>query len=516
MLTCRVASFTKPDPEASDRPSDGAVDLARQRAELAAILESETFRRSPKVSRLLSYLCDKYFRGEAEEIGEYGIAVDVLGRGTQFDPQVDAIVRVDTHHLRKRLTQYYAAEGQHHEVQIVIPGGQYTPKFVPRSKTTPQSESRDQAKRIEDVEAKSVAVEPIEPPAAVRKWPWIAGVAIASIVSVLSGIAYSRKPVTAAATITPTIAGPIEGDEIRILAGDDRGEYVDKAGRTWLSDRYFTGGAGFRRASHAISRTADPTIFEAGREGQFAYEIPLKPGVYELRLYLAETGVVSEALRGVNVAINGIPLSTLDVASDAGGIDTATVKIFEDISPAKDGILHLTFQGDPGFVNALEILHGIKGKMQPIRFSAGDSVFRDHLGRIWMPDQGFAGGRKSSRSTKIEGTEDPGLYLTQRYGHFTYSIPVVENGRYMVTLHFAETWFGKTVGGVGSRVFDVYCNGTTLLKNFDILKEGGGVGGRPVVKIFRNLAASPQGKLELTFVPVANYALISAIEVIQE
>src|SRR5450755_4756845 len=83
----------------------------RERAELAAVLEGDGFRRSPQISRLLSYLCEKYFDGRASEIKEYTIAVDVLGRGTEFDPQIDAIVRVDAYHLRKRLKQYYAAEG---------------------------------------------------------------------------------------------------------------------------------------------------------------------------------------------------------------------------------------------------------------------------------------------------------------------------------------------------------------------------------------------------------------------
>ena len=97
-------------------------------------------------------------------------------------------------------------------------------------------------------------------------------------------------------------------------------------------------------------------------------------------------------------------------------------------------------------------------------------------------------------------------------------IPVQEGGVYTLTLHFSETWFTppNSVNGIGSRVFDVYCNGTTLLKNFDILKEAGGASNRAVTRVFRHVAASPLGKLELTFVPVANYALVNAIEITSE
>jgi hypothetical protein len=95
---------------------------------------------------------------------------------------------------------------------------------------------------------------------------------------------------------------------------------------------------------------------------------------------------------------------------------------------------------------------------------------------------------------------------------------VVEGGVYTVILHFSENWFTPPnyKVGVGSRVFDVYSNGTTLLKGFDVLKEADGVANRAVVRVLRHVPASPLGKIDLTFVPIVNYALINAIEVIEE
>src|ERR1700675_1179751 len=112
--------------------ASGPFSNGRERAEVAAVLASEIFRRAPKLSRLLSYLSDKYFEGCAGDIKEYTIAVDVMGRDTRFDPQFDSIVRVGAHNLRKRLRQYYATEGSDHQLVIVIPPGQYKPEFVPR------------------------------------------------------------------------------------------------------------------------------------------------------------------------------------------------------------------------------------------------------------------------------------------------------------------------------------------------------------------------------------------------
>jgi hypothetical protein len=82
-----------------------------------------------------------------------------------------------------------------------------------------------------------------------------------------------------------------------------------------------------------------------------------------------------------------------------------------------------------------------------------------------------------------------------------------------VKLYFSEGWFGRSNGGPGgidSRVFDVYCNGTTLLKDFDILRDQ--KNGTAVVT-FDHVKSTAQGMLELYFTPIKNYPLINAIEV---
>ncbi len=481
------------------------------------MLSSDAFRRSPKLSRLLKYLCDKRLDGQASEITEYGIALDVLGRNAQFDPQHDAVVRVDTHHLRKRLKEYYAGAGADHQIQIVIANGQYAPQFAERG-VAPILE--------EQVVPSTPEPQPLLARSALGKWKWFATLVLTALVVIWAAPHY-RQTISwlIGARAAPGLGHapasmPAESGEIRIAAGDRTAPYIDAAGRAWLPDRYFTGGTTFFRPAVQIQRTPDPDLFRSGREGQFVYAIPLSPGKYELHVYFAETGVTSDTLRHVTIAINGQPALGVDIASDAGAVNTATAKIFKDISPAKDGFLHLMFQGvEPrSFLNAIEILPGIPGKIHPIRITTGDRAFRDHLGQVWLPDQWVAGGRKTTHVVSVDGTPDPGLYQWERVGHFSYSIPVAEGGVYTVVLHFSETWFTppNSIGGVGSRVFDVYCNGTTLLKGFDILKEAGGIGNRAVIRVFQHIPASPLGKIDLTFVPVSNYSLINAIEIMEE
>jgi hypothetical protein len=145
------------------------------------------------------------------------------------------------------------------------------------------------------------------------------------------------------------------------------------------------------------------------------------------------------------------------------------------------------------------------------------AVVTDHNGNLWHPDTYFDNGTLSDQPRPVSGTPDPNLYALERYGHFTYSIPVDTRGRYTLVLHFAELYWipdASAAVGVGSRVFRVYCNGSTLLDNFDIFKEAGSL--HALTRTFYHLRPSPEGKLDLTFDPILNYATISAIEVIDE
>ncbi|MDX1995676.1 MAG: malectin domain-containing carbohydrate-binding protein, partial [bacterium] len=73
-------------------------------------------------------------------------------------------------------------------------------------------------------------------------------------------------------------------------------------------------------------------------------------------------------------------------------------------------------------------------------------------GRTFLSDRFFNGGSEGFRPDNIQGTGDDALYQTERWGDpFSYNIPLA-NGRYTVTLYFAEI-IGVT--GAGERVFDV-------------------------------------------------------------
>ena len=68
---------------------------------------------------------------------------------------------------------------------------------------------------------------------------------------------------------------------------------------------------------------------------------------------------------------------------------------------------------------------------------------------------------------------------------------------------------------MGSRVFDVFCNGVALMRNFDIFKEADGEG-KPLERNFAGIRPNAQGKIVLSFVPITGMACVNGIQVLED
>lgn len=481
-------------------------NFAAERAELEAVLSSGIFARAPALAHMLSYICEKTFAGEAEQIKEYNIAVDAFHRGPDFDQKRDSIVRVEAHRLRKRLKEFYASEGAARPLRIEIPPGSYTPNFVQVAEPAPQHPPEAPA--------------PPPPPILRRVW-WPAAAAITCVGFLLVATAawLNRQSPAGAEASAPGNAGAMATlSEVRIRCGASS-PFSDRRGQLWISDRYYEGGRAVQREAAELQGTLTPELFAGYRTGAFRYAIPLKPGVYELTLYFSEPSVNVVTDRLFDVRVNGRDLLTeFDILAESGAPDTALIKVWRDIEPGEDGILRLEFANRRAgaLVNAIMLMPGMPGRLRPILIAAREQPYTDAAGRLFTEDQFFLNGRLVKRIEGIAGTEDPELYRGERFGHFSYSIPVPPESTYTAVLHFAETWFGGTgAGGAGSRTFDVYCNGARLLSNYDPYADIGGPF-RATRKAFTGLRPTPNGKLLFQFVPSRNYAMINALEILDE
>jgi TolB-like protein len=120
---------------------------ARVTAQLEAILSSPMFDASERNRRFLRYIVEETLANGGTRIKGYSVGISVFDRETNFDPQIDPVVRIEAGRLRRSLERYYLTDGRCAPVCISVPKGGYVPIFkldagsgVPTSAAEPVSE----------------------------------------------------------------------------------------------------------------------------------------------------------------------------------------------------------------------------------------------------------------------------------------------------------------------------------------------------------------------------------------
>ena len=131
-------------------------------AHLDEVLKSHSFAPSRRSREFLSYIVRETVEGRGDSINERSIAYEVFGRGLNFEPGEDSLVRVKAREVRKRLAEYYESAGES-PFYIEMPVGGYLPRILvaapPAVPAAPQS-------RAEKIVAK---------PLNRRRFAWIVG-----------------------------------------------------------------------------------------------------------------------------------------------------------------------------------------------------------------------------------------------------------------------------------------------------------------------------------------------------
>lgn len=114
------------------------------RRQLSLIFDFHEIRNSQVLPRFLEFVVEKKLSGHEDEIKEYTIAVKGLGKPHDFNPQLDATVRIHAGRLRRMLAQYYQDVGKNDPVLIDIPKGSYIPVFTIRNSEDGHTEPSSQ------------------------------------------------------------------------------------------------------------------------------------------------------------------------------------------------------------------------------------------------------------------------------------------------------------------------------------------------------------------------------------
>lgn len=88
-------------------------------AHVQRVAQSSLFLRADTLRKLLLYL----WAHRTEEISEYAVATEALGRRSDFDPKMDASARVQISRLRRKLKDFYETESRGDGFVLHIPMG---------------------------------------------------------------------------------------------------------------------------------------------------------------------------------------------------------------------------------------------------------------------------------------------------------------------------------------------------------------------------------------------------------
>ncbi|CUH54443.1 hypothetical protein [Shimia marina] len=92
---------------------------------LAALQNANRFEENSRKYKILEYLVKAELEGNGDRLKAYAIGVDVLNRGSSFDPSTDSIVRVEIARLRTALELHYLSNPS--KIRFEIPKGMTQP-----------------------------------------------------------------------------------------------------------------------------------------------------------------------------------------------------------------------------------------------------------------------------------------------------------------------------------------------------------------------------------------------------
>lgn len=186
--------------------SEGNAEAIRQ--QLERILASRVFFSAQRSQAFLRYVVAKSIAGVAPK--EYEIAVDVFGRSSDYDPAVDAAVRVEASRLRSRLREYYTTDGQQDSVAIDVPKGGYACEFAFRESPGDFGTAAVTAQAANSAEAANPALAGATDRKRMALWGggrlWIAALAVLTIAVALAGWGvmrweHAREPIRSLAVL---------------------------------------------------------------------------------------------------------------------------------------------------------------------------------------------------------------------------------------------------------------------------------------------------------------------------
>jgi hypothetical protein len=117
------------EPLTHEHPTLNDAEKSAVREQLNRLLANPFFSHSKRFPTFLRFVTEQTLAGDADNIKERTLGIEIFGRDADYDTASDPIVRVTAAEIRKRVAQYYQDPAHVNEMRIALPSGSYIPKF---------------------------------------------------------------------------------------------------------------------------------------------------------------------------------------------------------------------------------------------------------------------------------------------------------------------------------------------------------------------------------------------------
>ncbi len=296
-----------------------------------------------------------------------------------------------------------------------------------------------------------------------------------------------------------TSRGSTPGNPVIMAINAGGGPYTAADGTEYRGDVYYSGGSVHSEAA-SVADTADDILYQSERYGSFAYHIPVENGTYLLTLKFAEIYWDTANRRVFSVLAEGLTIAgNVDICATVGAFRRYDITVPVTII---DGRLDISFTSLVNHSKLSAILLEKPSEGILAAFNAGGESYTATDGLTYAKDFGFTSSKTYQTAADIAATEDDFLYQSERFGNFSYALPVA-NGLYQVTLKFAEIYWDES----GRRVFDVLIEGHKVISELDLYARVG----KDCAYDFVEMVNVVDGSLNIDFETIRDNAKVSAI-----
>lgn len=179
------------------------ADREEYLAQIDRLVNSHVLHGSESLCKMLQYLARQALDHPGVSIKEYQIATEVFGRPADFDPHLDATIRVQVGRLRTKLGEYYGNLGSQDPIVVELPKGSHALSFHRRAIEPPVKSGRQ-------AQAEDTRAEPAKQ-TTVRNLVFALvclSVLLAASTATIIGMAITRTSSVAATTNEAEIAPP--------------------------------------------------------------------------------------------------------------------------------------------------------------------------------------------------------------------------------------------------------------------------------------------------------------------